>query len=199
MVPTVAASAAGPALNNFTVPNDSGNTVNKIAMSIHVYAPHLWAHNGESGTYTNADTGGTNNSINGALTRVRTRANALGLPVVFGEFGSVRHADRYDSNGNLINYGDTLHQTTTSTARDTQRRLHAYDYINWVRTSNQTSSNPRMAAVWWDTGRIPTHQNGDGFTLINRAHPHTVRLPSSQTQTIFQAMLRAFNGQTRPT
>ncbi|MCL2071396.1 MAG: glycoside hydrolase family 5 protein, partial [Oscillospiraceae bacterium] len=149
MVPTVAASAAQNALSAFTKPTDSGNTtVNKIAMSIHAYEPFDWAHNGVGNSYPSNG----NTRINDALNRVQTRASALGIPVVLGEFGSVRHADDGE----------------VSSTRDSARATHAREYV-------AAATQRGMRAVWWDTGRTPDHERGDAFTLITRRAPYAVR------------------------
>ncbi|MCL2018340.1 MAG: cellulase family glycosylhydrolase [Oscillospiraceae bacterium] len=140
MVPTYAAGTADAALNGFVRPTDPGNTVNKIALSIHTYSPFAWAHEGQ-GTYNK-------NTITTDLTKVKARADALSIPVVLGEWGSV--------NG-------------TGSSRAADRAEHAKDYITAAR-------NLGMKAVWWDDGSAVTIQ--DGFGLIQRATPHTLLHPA---------------------
>jgi endoglucanase len=88
MVPTYAAGATTPALNDFRVPNDPLNSVNKIVMSVHTYSPFAWAHDGR-GVY---DANGLT-TIRRDLDRVQGRANALGVPVILGEWGSIAACD----------------------------------------------------------------------------------------------------------
>jgi endoglucanase len=99
MVPTYAAGAAPNALRDFQVPSDPANTVNKIILSVHTYSPFRWAHDG-IGSYGSDGL----SAIRRDLDRIQARADALGIPVILGEWGSiaagelserVQHAEDY--------------------------------------------------------------------------------------------------------
>jgi len=146
MVPTMGASAHADALSGFTLPTDPSGGTSRLAMSIHVYAPHDWAHEG-IGSYGGPDSGGSN-SINSALERVRTRAAALGVPALLGEFGSIATA-----------------------GSSSVRATHARDYIT-------AATSRSMRAIWWDTGTRPGRSEADGgdsYAIMNRSFPHAAR------------------------
>ena len=147
MIPTMGASAHADALSGFSLPTDPSGGTSRLAMSIHVYAPHDWAHEG-NGSYGGPSSGSSNSSINASLDRVRSRANALGVPAVLGEFGSISTAG------------------SSST-----RAQHARDYI-------AAATSRGMRAVWWDTGTRPGRSaadGGDSFAIMNRSFPHAAR------------------------
>jgi len=139
MAPTHAASASVAALNGFIVPYDPINTVNKIIMSVHSYTPFNWAHGEPQGNVTPTYPG--SNDIMWSLNGIQTRANALNVPVILGEWGSV--------------HGDL----DIREARLPQRRQHAYDYV-------RLAAQRGMLTVVWDDAGL---NNTGGFGLINRS------------------------------
>jgi endoglucanase len=84
MMPTYAAQGHEGPLNGFVLPADpvAGNGISRFILSVHIYSPHNWAHDGRA-TY------GGEQAIMLDLDRVALRAAALGVPVILGEFGSV--------------------------------------------------------------------------------------------------------------
>ncbi|MCL1904217.1 MAG: cellulase family glycosylhydrolase [Oscillospiraceae bacterium] len=160
-VPTYGAGSNGNSLSGFNKPSDPGQSVNKIAMSVHIYAPFLWAHEGQGTNYPGSS------EITTALNSISTRAKALGVPVLLGEFGSVRSQN---DNGSV------------SGTRDSGRIQHAKDYMAAVKSHRVSSNGPGMAAIWWDAGRPPGHASGDGFSIIDRTYPHKIRFPDIVTE-----------------
>ncbi|MDR2578362.1 MAG: cellulase family glycosylhydrolase [Chitinispirillales bacterium] len=174
MVPTVAAGSNNNAMNGFRVPvdlpqhrttvtannvgyvrnaNDAGNTISgtnisssRIIFSVHTYSPFAWAHDGQ-GSY--GAPGLT--TLRSDLNSVQTRANALGLPVIMGEWGSTNNASGPGAN---------------QTLRNEQRPQHAEDYIREARERG-------MVAVWWDNGGFES-SGGHSFGIIRRNPPHSI-------------------------
>jgi endoglucanase len=114
MIPTHGASADSAAFNGFVVPRDTAT--DRLILSIHVYSPHAWAHDNR-GTY------GGEAAVRRDLERVQRNAQALGLPVILGEWGSVGTAENLS-----------------------MREQHAYDYVRVARELG-------MATIWWDNGQ----------------------------------------------
>ncbi|MCL1903641.1 MAG: glycoside hydrolase family 5 protein [Oscillospiraceae bacterium] len=122
MLATYAAQSYDGPINGFELPTDpiTGNGTDRFIWSIHVYSPHNWAHNA-NGTYDGAS------AVQNDLERVAERAAELGLPVIFGEWGSVSQLDI------------------------DMRVQHAYDYIKIATEMRERSENPVvMACFWWD-------------------------------------------------
>lgn len=142
-VPTVAAGATPNGMSDFIVPDDPLNDVNKLVWSIHTYSPFRWAHDGR-GVYEGAG------DIVSALDNVQTNAERLGLPVLLGEWGSIRVSIGEDADQDL---------------RDYHRPQHAEDYIREARERG-------MVAVWWDNGGFTGSDHT--FGLIHRAYPHWI-------------------------
>jgi len=137
MIPTWAASAhatsggGGDAFDGFTRPTDISlnSGVNKMALSIHSYMPgDFTGVTGVNGSWSEAN-------ITGMMNPVQTAANALGMPVVLGEYGAVaRHA---------------THSNSAETTRN-----------NWARTYVEQATRRGMVTVWWDTGIRQVRSDG---------------------------------------
>ena len=128
-VPTHAASATPEAFSGYVIPTDPAN---RVILTVHTYSPFNWAHNGV-GQYAGAS------GIRSDLDRVKGFADALGVPVMLTEWGSI-------NNGNPENLA--------------QREQHAYDYVSYARSLG-------MATFWWDNNQ--SGGNGDHtFGLFNR-------------------------------
>ena len=122
MLVTYAAQGHQGPLDAFILPADpvTENGTSRFIMSVHIYSPHNWAHDG-NGEYTG------DASVRADLERVADRAAVLGVPVIFGEFGSVAR------NNHAI------------------RVQHAYDYISIASEMRKRENNPVvMACFWWD-------------------------------------------------
>ncbi|MCL2072153.1 MAG: glycoside hydrolase family 5 protein [Oscillospiraceae bacterium] len=120
MLATYGAQSTNGPIGGFELPNepDSSGT-DRFIWSIHVYSPHNWAHNG-NGSY---DVSAVQNDIE----RVANRATELGIPVIFGEWGSIA-ANNID-----------------------ERVQHAHDYIRIATEMRERNSEPVvMACFWWD-------------------------------------------------
>jgi aryl-phospho-beta-D-glucosidase BglC (GH1 family) len=144
MVPTYAANGRdNRVLREFQVPEDV--VPNRIALSLHDYAPFDWAHNGE-GEYTGAA------SIIAQLDSVQAFSNARfgGIPIVLGEWGSVRNA---------------TNDLTASRTTPEIRARHAEDFVYEALIRG-------MAPLWWDNGNGNDAARGHGFGLVARAYPH---------------------------
>jgi endoglucanase len=142
-VPTVGASVH--AMSGFVLPDDPANEVNKIAWSIHAYAPYSWAHEGQ-GDYEGY------HLIMQVLEEVNTYAQRLGIPVIMGEWGSIY----------------TSHGGSGQRIRDESRIQHAEDFSRVARDLG-------MATLWWDNNNFTGDGEGKhGWGLIPRAHPHTI-------------------------
>jgi endoglucanase len=91
MVPTYAASGDPTQLSSFMKPRDT--VADKLILSIHTYAPFNFAHeNREPFTWSTTGSGDSGPAqIITYLNRVRDRARELNMPVILGEWGSVRH------------------------------------------------------------------------------------------------------------
>ncbi|MCL2048770.1 MAG: cellulase family glycosylhydrolase [Defluviitaleaceae bacterium] len=140
MVPTYAASATTTALNGFERPNDpTGNTPNRIILSVHAYEPNNFAGVGSGPlvhTWTEAN-------VTTMMNRVTTRATALGVPVVFGEWGAV---------------------SRSSSTNETTRANYASFYA-------QEAARRGFSQVWWDNGATNSsnHNAMEGnFGLFHR-------------------------------
>jgi len=171
MIPTYAAGATTDALADFRIPTDlpqhqitlpgtdnignsfagnnpvTGAVTNnnigsrKIVLSMHTYSPFEWAHNG-NGTY------GGLSSIESDLDNVQERADALGVPVILGEWGSV----------------------STSTPAGA-RATHASDYVFAAKERG-------MVAVWWDNGAGASGTHGFGLINRRPQTSHEVFHPA---------------------
>jgi endoglucanase len=102
MLATYGAQGTATPLNSFRLPTDpisSNNTItgvraqdqlsgsatttsNKFIMSIHIYSPHAWAHNGTGSNPGRA-------TIQTDLNRVAARRDELRIPVILGEWGCI--------------------------------------------------------------------------------------------------------------
>jgi endoglucanase len=163
IVPPVAAGSNSNSLNSFRVPLDLpqhritvgtgtnvgyGNTnisSSKIIWAVHTYSPFDWAHDG-NGSY------GGMSTITGDLDRVKARADALGLPVILSEWGSVSASEPASA-----------------------RAQHAADYIFAARERG-------MVAVWWDNGQGSASSHGFGIISRRHQngtheiyHPHIIK------------------------
>ena len=141
-VPTYAGGPTITALNTFVVPTDPTNPdVNKFAMSIHSYAPFEWAHDGIGDYHGKYD-------IATDLDRVKARADALGVPVLLGEWGSI-----------AMSHPPMM------------RSRHAEDYVTQARLRN-------MVTIWWDNGNPAVDSHGFGIinraAPHNVIYPHVV-------------------------
>ncbi|MCL1832148.1 MAG: glycoside hydrolase family 5 protein [Oscillospiraceae bacterium] len=121
MLATYAAQGRDDQLNNFALPKDpvTSNGNSKFILSVHTYSPFNWAHNG-SGSY-NGD-----GDIRYDIERVAERAGAMGVPVIFGEWGTVQRTNHDD------------------------RVRHASDYLRIATEQRNTGSKVVMACFWWD-------------------------------------------------
>ena len=161
MFPTYAAQGHNGQLNAFRLPTDPARPGDnsKLILSVHIYSPHNWAHDGWiSPPWTPGPTIPINrdepsftddhkNQISTDLTRVANRAAALGVPVIMGEWGTLyRHnlQDRID---------------------------HAYEFVRTATALESRTPNPVVmrTVVWDDHG---TSATGLGFRLVNRQAPH---------------------------
>jgi endoglucanase len=91
MLTTYAAQSFGQ-MNAFELPHDpiEGNGKDRFIMSVHVYSPHSWAHDG-GGKYEGES------AVKSDIERIAHRAYELGVPVILGEWGSVarnKHEER---------------------------------------------------------------------------------------------------------
>ncbi|MCL2108778.1 MAG: glycoside hydrolase family 5 protein [Oscillospiraceae bacterium] len=84
MLTTYAAQTGASQLNAFTLPEDpiAENGTSKFILSVHLYSPFEWAHEGKSSYNRSA-------KLQSELTQIANRASALGIPVIMGEFGSI--------------------------------------------------------------------------------------------------------------
>jgi endoglucanase len=187
MLPTYGAQASQSHLDAFQLPSEPSATAHhgtsKFVLSVHVYSPHNWAHDGV-GSYNSATALTT---IRSDLDRVANRAAALGIPVIMGEWGTL---------------------ATHSTAN---RADHAFSFVDTAtRYSTRAAAQGgpvTMRTFVWDTRRL----NDDGstnrsFFLIRSAN----RFPNSSgvmqnvgfvptgSVTIINAMTRGRAGQSRP-
>ena len=124
MLATYAAQSGKEPIEGFELPSDpvSGNGTDRFILSIHVYSPHSWAHDG-NGSY-NGDA-----PLRTDIERVANRAAELGVPVIFGEWGSIARLDI------------------------DERVQHAHDYIRIATEMRERDNNPVvMACFWWDNG-----------------------------------------------
>jgi len=140
-VPTVAAGATPNGMRDFVVPQDPHNSVNKLVWSIHTYSPFNWAHDG-FGTYDGPG------QITTDLDNVFNNAQRLGLPVILGEWGSIR-----------VSRGDGADQDL----RNQQRALHSEDYT-------RIGLERGMPSVIWDNGGFTGIDHT--FGIIPRVYPH---------------------------
>jgi endoglucanase len=100
MLATYGAQARREQLDGFALPSDpiADNGTSRFILSVHTYSPFGWAHNG-NGSY------GGDGDIRADLERVANRANALGIPVILGEWGSVarnEHSQRVAHAGDYV-------------------------------------------------------------------------------------------------
>ena len=109
MLATYGAQSYDGPLNGFELPTDpvSGNGKSRFILSVHVYAPHNWAHNGH-GSYSGAD------SIKRDIDRVAKRATALGIPVILGEWGTLARLDHNDRATHAYDYIKTVSQSSVA-------------------------------------------------------------------------------------
>jgi hypothetical protein len=146
MIPTYAASSdpswannQGGSFDSFVRPIDrptsSGsatNSTNKFILSIHSYTPGNWSGiTGTGGTWSTSN-------ITDMMTRVRTNAQSLGMPVVIGEWGAVAR------NESRTHSSETM--TSTSGTNNTNRADYARVYV-------REATSRGFVTVWWDTGQ----------------------------------------------
>jgi len=105
MVPTYAASSEAAAMRALEIPKDPSNTVNKIIVSIHAYAPYNFALNQGGGAVNTW--GRTNDSDTQAVRTPLDLAHDIfisnNIPVIFGEFGAVDRKNE-DARAQWIEY-----------------------------------------------------------------------------------------------
>ena len=140
MVPTYAASVRPHALSGFVIPNDPLNSVNKIIMSVHTYAPFEWAHNGV-GTYNGVS------SMQWDFDSIGQAAQRLGIPVVLGEWASIA----------------TATGSADQELRDSQRPQHAEDFVREVLSRG-------FACIWWDNGGFNAGEHSFGIIRRDYPH-----------------------------
>ncbi|MCL2224135.1 MAG: glycoside hydrolase family 5 protein [Defluviitaleaceae bacterium] len=142
MVPTYAASASNRAIQDFVLPQDPTNDVNKLIVSLHMYEPYNFAltlsptmRTGWT-TQNNDDTG----PIVWGLDRAYNHFVSQGIPVIMGEMGAL---NRDNANS---------------------RAQWTYFYVSEAMARE-------IVCVWWDNGRIGTslsQADGDHFGIFNR-------------------------------
>ncbi|MCL2036269.1 MAG: cellulase family glycosylhydrolase [Oscillospiraceae bacterium] len=168
MIPTYAAASHRESLNGFVTPNDPLNTVNKFILSVHIYEPNAVTDQGNANELSDIMI----DRIDTALNRVELRANALGLPVVIGEWGTVGRVVMSD------------------------RAIQAGLYIGGGQYENRSviGANARgFVTVWWDNGT----QGRTGFALFERHAPHNVATitdvfeKQSSAQPIIDAIMKS--------
>jgi len=122
MLATYGAQTQSATLDNFKLPNDpvSSNGISKFILSVHVYSPHRWAHDGQ-GSY------GGESEIKRDLERVANRAAELGVPVILGEFGTVT---RVNQDSRVLHAYDYIKVATEM--------------------RNRSNNPVVMACFWWD-------------------------------------------------
>jgi endoglucanase len=123
MLATYAAQARSEQLNGFELPTDpiTANGTSRFILSVHTYSPFEWAHNAR-GDY------GGDSIVRNDIDRVADRAAELGVPVIFGEWGSRAANDHR------------------------QRVQHASDYIRLATQARNRANPVVMACFWWDDG-----------------------------------------------
>jgi endoglucanase len=132
MVPTYAANGRNTTvLREFTVPTDV--VPNRLALSLHDYAPFAWAHDG-LGVYQGI--GSITSIFDSVQSTVNSRHN--GIPVVLGEWGSV---------------------SNTNNAAATTPEIRAQHAEDFVFAALQRG----WAPVWWDNGSVTGAEHGFGL------------------------------------
>ncbi|MCL2071835.1 MAG: glycoside hydrolase family 5 protein [Oscillospiraceae bacterium] len=137
IVPTYAAQGTSSPIGAFMLPNDPGHGTSKLVMSVHFYSPVDWAKNATTTTYPGAG------RITTDLTPSANRAAALGVPLIYGEWGS--RAQQSHSG----------------------RVTHAYDYTRAVADLAARSGNPPIRTFVWDDAA----SDNAGFGIVNRTAP----------------------------
>jgi endoglucanase len=135
------------ALNNNSVVAGTGDTSNnvssrKIALSIHRYEPHTFTLGSSTAVWTEA-------GIRSALQTPRTRATALGIPVVLGEWGV------------------TNNDQIPAAVREAGRAHYANCYV-------RVATEFGMRTILWDNGNAATRVGEESHGHLNRANgtPH---------------------------
>jgi endoglucanase len=154
MVPTYAAQSTATPLAQFRRPTDSGD---RLILSIHAYEPvRFTGISGVENSFAAAD-------ITGFMDRVQTRARALNMPVVLGEWGAVA--------------------SPSGSTRENNR-------LSYVERYSREAASRGFVPVWWDNGSTTTTASVEGgFGLFDRRGG---RVASSQHQAIITAMIRGF-------
>jgi endoglucanase len=144
MLPTYGAQGtARGQLEAFRLPSDpiTANGTSKFILSIHIYSPHDWAHDGV-GSYSGVA------AIQTDLNRVATRAHQLGIPVILGEWGTLAQ------------------HSSTSRATHAYDFVRTATDIG-TRSSNPVV----MRTFVWDTGRRNDDGTARGYLLFDRQPP----------------------------
>jgi len=140
MIPTYAASIRPHSLNGFVIPGDPLNSVNKIIMSVHTYAPFEWAHNGKD-TYKGAS------SMQWDFSSIEQAAQRLDIPVILGEWASIA----------------TATGSADQELRDSQRVEHAEDFV-------REASRRGFVCIWWDNGGFNEGDHSFGIIRRDYPH-----------------------------
>ena len=121
MLATYAAQSRPQQLHSLVLPTDpiEANGTSRFILSVHTYSPFWWAHDGR-GSYEGDE------AIRNDLERVADYAHQLGVPVILGEWGSVRRNDH------------------------DQRVTHANDYVRIATEMRNREKPVAMACFWWD-------------------------------------------------
>ena len=134
MVPTYAASADESAMKGLVIPQDTINSINKIIVSIHAYAPYNFALNQGNGAVStwSSNSGSDKAGVNGPLDLAYNYFVSKGIPVIMGEYGAV------DRN----NIDD--------------RTEWAQYYISYAKSKG-------IPCFWWDNGNFSPNGEVFGF------------------------------------
>ncbi|MCL1904437.1 MAG: cellulase family glycosylhydrolase, partial [Oscillospiraceae bacterium] len=196
MVPTYAANTGRAALDGFRVPNDipanmhanpapggKGTVSKKIALSAHIYHPTGFTLQCTTAEWDEA-------GIRGALMRIYNRVNlgnsrgnvpsssgdnndpldALGIPVILGEWGV--------TNNKLI--------SSSMTERINERSRYANTYM-------RVATDLGFRTLWWDNGKDP-YNDGDGKESNGLFKRSDGALPSNDFKQIINAIMQGRKG-----
>jgi endoglucanase len=145
MLATYGAQGTPNPLAGFRLPTDpvTANLNSRLVMSVHVYSPHAWAHDG-IGSYGSAGAA----QITTDLGRVADTAAARGVPVIMGEWGTLARLSH------------------------SSRVTHAYDFTRAAADLGVRSTNPVVMRTFvWDTTRDRGNPADNGFLLIRKNSP----------------------------